>query len=112
MVDGKKVYIAKSNQIHVAMKNDKKTNAKKVTVNKTSVTLKAGKTFVIKSSTKLENVKKKQLLHAKEYRYYTSNKEVAYVSKKGKVKAVKKGKCVIYILANNGVYRKIKIVVK
>ena len=66
MVDGKKVYLAKSNQ----------------------------------------------LLHADAYRYYTSDKNVAYVSKKGKIKAVKKGKCVIYVLANNGVYRKIKVIVK
>ena len=77
MVDGKKVYLAKSNQLHVAMKNAKKTNAKNVTVNKTNVTLKAGKTFVIKSSTKLENAKKKQLLHADAYRYYTSDKKLA-----------------------------------
>ncbi len=77
MVGGKKVYLAKSNQLHVAMKNAKKTNAKNVTVNKTNVTLKAGKTFVIKSSTKLENAKKKQLLHADAYRYYTSDKKLA-----------------------------------
>ena len=112
IVNGKKVYIARSNQLHVAMKADKKTNAKVISVNKTKITLKKGKTFSIKNSVKLENTGKKQLLHANEYRYYTSNKNVAVVSKQGKIKAVKKGKCVIYVLANNGVYKKIKITVK
>ena len=42
LIDGKKVYIAKSNTLHVALKDAKATNAKKVTVNQTNVRLKAG----------------------------------------------------------------------
>ena len=112
MVDGEKVYMAKSKQLHVATKNAKKTNAQKVTVNKTDVTLKAGETFVVRSSTKLENADKKPLLHVREYRYDTSDETVAYVSGNGKVTAVKPGTCVIYVLANNGVYSKITITVE
>ena len=111
LIDGKKVYIAKSNSLHVALKDAKATNAKKVTVNQTNVRLKAGDTFVIRSRTKLENTNKKELLHAAAYRYYTSDQSVASVSKTGKIKALKSGTCVIYVVANNGVYGTIKVTV-
>ena len=111
LIDGKKVYIAKSNTLHVALKDAKATNAKKVTVNQTHVRLKAGDTFVIRSRTRLENTNKKELLHAAAYRYYTSDQSVASVSKTGKIKALKSGTCVIYVVANNGVYGTIKVTV-
>ena len=111
LIDGKKVYIAKSNSLHVALKDAKATNAKKVTVNQTHVRLKAGDTFVIRSRTKLENTNKKELLHVAAYRYYTSDQSVASVSKTGKIKALKSGTCVIYVVANNGVYGTIKVTV-
>lgn len=111
LIDGKKVYIAKSNTLHVALKDANATNAKKVTVNQTNVRLKAGDTFVIRSRTKLENTNKKELLHAAAYRYYTSDQSVASVSKTGKIKALKSGTCVIYVVANNGVYGTIKVTV-
>ena len=44
--------------------------------------------------------------------FESSNPEIATVSKSGKIVAVKKGKCVIYVYAQNGVYRKIKVTVK
>lgn len=111
LIDGKKVYIAKSNPLHVALKDAKATNAKKVTVNQTNVRLKAGDTFVVRSRTRLENTNKKELLHAAAYRYYTSDQSVASVSKTGKIKALKSGTCVIYVVANNGVYGTIKVTV-
>ena len=111
LIDGKKVYIAKSNPLHVALKDAKATNAKKVTVNQTNVRLKAGDTFVVKSRTRLENTNKKELLHVAAYRYYTSDQSVASVSKTGKIKALKSGTCVIYVVANNGVYGTIKVTV-
>lgn len=111
LIDGKKVYIAKSNPLHVALKDAKATNAKKVTVNQTNVRLKAGDTFVVRSRTRLENTNKKELLHVAAYRYYTSDQSVASVSKTGKIKALKSGTCVIYVVANNGVYGTIKVTV-
>ena len=111
LIDGKKVYIAKSNPLHVALKDAKATNAKKVTVNQTNVRLKAGDTFVVKSRTRLENTNKKELLHVAAYRYYTSDQSVASVSKTGKIKALKSGTCVIYVVANNGVYGTIEVTV-
>ena len=111
LIDGKKVYIAKSNPLHVALKDAKATNAKAVTVNQTNVRLKAGDTFVVKSRTRLENTNKKELLHVAAYRYYTSDQSVASVSKTGKIKALKSGTCVIYVVANNGVYGTIEVTV-
>lgn len=111
LIDGKKVYIAKSNPLHVALKDAKATNAKKVTVNQTNVRLKAGNTFVVKSRTRLENTNKKELLHVAAYRYYTSDQSVASVSKTGKIKALKSGTCVIYVVANNGVYGTVEVTV-
>lgn len=111
LIDGKKVYIAKSNSLHVALKDAKATNAKKVTVNQTNVRLKAGDTFVVRGRTRLENTNKKELLHVAAYRYYTSDQSVASVSKTGKIKALKSGTCVIYVVANNGVYGTIKVTV-
>lgn len=111
LIDGKKVYIAKSNSLHVALKDAKATNAKKVTVNQTNVRLKARDTFVVKSRTRLENTNKKELLHVAAYRYYTSDQSVASVSKTGKIKALKSGTCVIYVVANNGVYGTVEVTV-
>lgn len=111
LIDGKKVYIAKSNPLHVALKDAKATNAKKVTVNQTNVRLKAGDTFVVRSRTRLENTNKKELLHVAAYRYYTSDQSVASVSKTGKIKALKSGTCVIYVVANNGVYGTVEVTV-
>ena len=112
MENGKKIYLAKSNVLHVAMKQSKLTNAKSITLNKKKVTLKVNKTFKIQAKVKLESKKKKQIVHAKTYRYYTDNSNVAKVSKKGVITAKAKGRCLVYVLTNNGVYRKIKVTVK
>ena len=47
---------------------------------------------------------KRQLtgFHAKEFRYASDHKRVAVVSAKGKIKAVGKGKCSVYVYARNG----------
>ena len=110
--NGKKIYLAKSNVLHVAMKQSKFTNAKSITLNKKKVTLKVNKTFKIHAKVKLESKKKKQMIHEKAYRYYTDNSNVATVSKKGVITAKAKGSCLIYVLTNNGVYQKIKVTVK
>ncbi|MCM1179740.1 MAG: leucine-rich repeat protein [Clostridium sp.] len=117
MVNGKKKYVAKSPAIHVAMKYEKRTNAKKITVNKAKAVLsltnrKYKKTFQIKVKVKKENSKKNLLTHAAKLRYYTSDNKVAKVSKKGKITAVGKGKCTVYVIANNGVSKKITVTVK
>ena len=110
-----KFYFAKSLEMHFTnVKAKNYTNAKKVKLNKKKVTLNVGKTFKIKAKT-VKVSKGKKLLskkHAKRYRYYSSRKAVAKVTKKGKIKAVGKGKCVIYVFAQNGLYTKINVTVK
>ena len=51
-------------------------------------------------------------VHAKEFRYASADKRVAVVSAKGKIKAVGKGKCSIYVYARNGYAKKIKVIVR
>lgn len=112
MVEGRKIYIAKSNGVHVAMKQAATTNVASIKVNKKKVTLEVGKTFTLKCKVKAENSSKKLVSHTSSYRYYTTNSKVATVSKAGVIKAKGKGTCSIYVLANNGVYKKVKVKVK
>ena len=112
MVEGRKIYIAKSNGVHVAMKKAATTNVASIKVNKKKVTLAVGKTFTLKCEIKAENSSKNLVFHTSSYRYYTTNSKVATVSKAGVIKAKGKGTCSIYVLANNGVYKKVKVKVK
>ncbi len=112
MVEGRKIHIAKSNGVHVAMKKAATTNVASIKVNKKKVTLAVGKTFTLKCEIKAENSSKNLVFHTSSYRYYTTNSKVAIVSKAGVIKAKGKGTCSIYVLANNGVYKKVKVKVK
>ena len=112
MVKGRKIYIAKSNEVHVAMKKARTTNAFSIKVNRTTVILKPGKTFRLKCQLTSENRKKKLLSHPSSYRYYTTDSKVATVSQNGVIRAKAKGSCSIYILASNGVYKKVTVKVK
>ena len=112
MVKGRKIYIAKSNEMHVAMKQARTTNAVSIKVNRTTVILKPGKTFRLKCQLTGENRKKKLLSHSSPYRYYTANSKIATVSQNGVIRAKVKGSCSIYILASNGVYKRVTVKVK
>ena len=112
MVEGRKIYIAKSNGIHVAMKQAATTNVASIKVNKTKVTLAVGKNFKLKCEIQAEDSSKKLVSHTSSYRYYSTNSKVATVSKAGVITAKGKGTCSIYVLANNGVYKKVKVKVK
>ena len=71
-----------------------------------------GKTANIKAKLILQKKSKKPLKHCAKFRYASSNKKVAKVSKKGKITAVGKGKCNVYVYAVSGVSKKIKVTVK
>lgn len=75
-----------------------------LTVNKTKVTLKKGKTFQLE-------VTKKYITSLYKVKYTSSNKKVATVSSKGKIKAKKKGKATITIKCQNKT-KKVKVTVK
>lgn len=78
-----------------------------VNLNKTSISLKAGKTKqlykTITPSSANQSVK-----------WYSSNKKIATVNSKGRVKGIKKGTCYITCKANDGSnkYKKCKVVVR
>ena len=115
MKDGKKKYVASSPLMHAYAKgyNRNYTNAKSVKVNKTEVSINKGKTFKIKAS--VRKLKKGKKLMPKKHeptlRYLSTDKSVATVSGKGKIKGVKAGTCYVYAFAHNGVSKKIKVTV-
>ena len=107
--------VSTSKIIHVATKGGKAGNHKSVTVKKSILTkakkLKKGKSLKLKAKAVPQSLKLKVKKHV-EVRYESTNKKIATVSKKGVVKAKKKGSCYVYAYAQNGVCKKIKVTVK
>lgn len=97
-VDGKKVTIGKSITGHaVGKKNTTVTDVKKIQIKKSAYSLKKGKTAKIKATIVKKNNKLPLFGHTAKFRYDTSNKKVATVSKDGKITAKEKGTCYVYI---------------
>lgn len=112
-VAGKKVTIGKSITGHaVGKKNTTVTDAKKIQIKKSAYSLKKGKTAKIKATIVKKNNKLPLFGHTAKFRYDTSNKKVATVSKDGKITAKGKGTCYVYIYAVNGCAKKVKVTVK
>ena len=115
-VDGKKTNIGKASPVvHTLTGNGytgSRANVKSVAVKQAKVTLSKGKSSTIKASLKLVKSGRKALGHTVNYRYFSSNCAVATVSAKGKIKAVGKGSCTIYVLAVNGERTGVKVTVK
>ena len=107
---GQKV-IASSKTIHVATTGGKVGNYKKVKLNKKIVKLKCGKVFKIKA----EQVPERKNVKVKRHRnicFESSNPAIATVSASGRVKAKKKGRCVIYVYSQSGTFNKMIVKVK
>ncbi len=105
--------VSTSKVIHVATAGGKVGNYKSVTTKakKNRVTLKKGKSFKlgakqVQASKKLK-VKKHRVLM-----YESSNASIATVSKKGVIKAKKKGSCYVYAYTQSGTCRAVKVTVK
>ncbi|MGN0488269.1 MAG: Ig-like domain-containing protein [Ruminococcus sp.] len=107
-VNGKQVVTSISKITHVAVKGGKYGNATKITVKKISP-IKKGKKATIKATVK--NSKKNVKTHVK-LRYESTNTKIATVTSKGKITAKKKGTCYVYVYAQNGVCKKVKVTVK
>ncbi|MFR7761957.1 MAG: glycoside hydrolase family 76 protein [Eubacterium sp.] len=103
--------VAISKLIHVATKGGKVGNCKKLKVNKSKVNLKQGRKFKLKVKQIAESKKVKLKKHRKTA-FESDNQDVAVVSKKGVITAKKKGKCSVYVYAQNGVYKRVKVTVK
>jgi len=114
-VNGKQVYIGKkSPELHAITGGYDKDhcNAKSVRLSRSKLTLKVGKGKAIRATVKGVKSKRKLLDHVRKVRWYSSNVNVATVDSNGKVKAVGKGACTIYAIANNGVRNSVKVKVK
>lgn len=111
LVDGEKIELLKSRVVQIAgEKHTRYTNVKRIRLQKTSFTLKPEKTAWIECKLVKEN-KAKELLDST-LCYTSSDKTVATVTKKGRIKAVGSGSCTITVLAVNGVTASIKVTVK
>ncbi|MCR5542725.1 MAG: Ig-like domain-containing protein [Eubacterium sp.] len=102
--------------VHVASKGGNVTNPKGVTVKQgkktlSSVTLKKGKTIKIKGFVRKRSKNLKLSTHRK-IKYESDNNKICSVSSSGRIKALKKGTCYIYVYAQNGLSKKIKVKVK
>ena len=114
-INGRKVVIGKSLLMHSVTGNETKkyTNPKKVTVKKSRISLKKGKTYKIKGQKITSyNEKLKLLGHEAKFRYISTNPKIAKVSKKGVITGKSKGKCKVYIVAINGFTKAVSVTVK
>ncbi len=101
--------MSKSKSVHCATPGGKKGNPTGIKLKKTKITLKKGKKTKIKA-TLLK--KGKVATHIAKFRYESSNKKIATVDKNGNIKAKKKGTVTIYVYAQNGLCKTIKVKVK
>ena len=109
LVDGTKVTVSIAKTVHIVTSGGKKASAKGIKFSKAKATLKKGKTLNLKAS---EIKNKKPLPRCRKVMFESDNVKIAAVTKQGKVTAKAKGKCTIYIYAQNGLYKQVKIVVK
>lgn len=116
LVNGKKVVTDTSISVHAVTGGGKYGNAKAVFVtqignkkNVSKITLKMGKTAQIKAK---EIKKDKKIARHRKLCYESSNTKVATVTPDGLIRATGKGTCTIWVYAQNGVYKALKITVK
>ncbi|WP_195567057.1 Ig-like domain-containing protein [Blautia wexlerae] len=116
LVNGKKVVTDTSISVHAVTGGGKYGNAKAVSVtqignkkNVSKMTLKMGKTAQIKAK---EVKKDKKIARHRKLCYESSNTKVATVTPDGLIRATGKGTCTIWVYAQNGVYKALKITVK
>ena len=105
--------ISVSKTVHAATAGGKAGNDKKITTKakKNKVALKVKKTFKLGAKAVPASKKLKVQKH-RALSYESSDPKVASVDKKGVIKGVKKGKCQVYVYAQNGVCAVIKVTVK
>ena len=101
--------MSKSKSVHCATPGGKKGNPTGIKLKKTKITLKKGKKTKIKPTLLSKG---KVATHIAKFRYESSNKKIATVDAKGNIKAKKKGTVTIYVYAQNGLCKTIKVKVK
>ena len=111
-MNGKRVVLSTTPILHAVTSGDSRyANPIKVKVQKAKVSVKAGKKKKIKASVVIPQNKICRW-HCDKIRYIVEDTKIATVNKKGVIKAKKKGKTVVYAIAQNGVNKKITVTVK
>ena len=125
-IDKNNNVVSTSKVIHVATKGSRKAaNPKKVIVKArvskkgrklkkykvtSAIALRAGKTTQLKA--KITKPKKSKVRKHVRLRYESANTKIATVTSKGKVKGAKKGTTTIYVYAQNGIFKAVRVHVK
>ena len=105
--------IAKSIEAHIAgYRNKTYSNVKEIVLNVSSKKMKTEDTFLIEAKAILKNDSKKMLDHVADFRYVSSDENVATVDENGLVTAKRDGTCVIYVYAQNGYAKKVLVSVE
>lgn len=114
LVNGKKKYIDNSVMLHIVTNSSKYTNIKKVLLPRKSYVLGVKQTIKLKPGYTKADASKKVLdgTHGARYLYACTNKNVATVDAKGRIKAKAAGKCTVYVIAVNGTTQAVQIIVK
>ena len=112
IVNGTKTVTKTSNTVHSITASSKFTNAKSVTVSKTSVTLQVGESKNLGAKAVAADANRTLLPHTAELVYKSGSSKVATVSKDGTVTAVGKGTCRIYVTAGSGASATVTVTVK
>ena len=106
--DGTRKVLAKSKSVHCKTAGGKRGNPTGIKLKTTALTVKKGKSKTL-HPVLLSN--KKVAIHIAAFRYESSKPSVASVNKNGKITAKKKGTAYIYVITQNGLYKKVKITV-
>lgn len=106
--------IAASKTIHVATKGGKRSNYKAVkltNVKKNRLTLKKGESFKIQAKA-IRQTNKLSVSRHRKMAYESSDPAIAKVSKNGRIRALRKGRCYIYVYTQSGTYKRFLLRVK
>ena len=104
-IGGKRVILAKSLPVFGTTKGGKYTNPSKIEVKKIRMSVDSGKKVQIHIKVTGKKISKA----GKKVRYVSSDPSVAKVSEKGSITGKKRGSCIIYCIAQNGLYKKVKV---
>ncbi len=107
--NGGKKTIAKSLSVHCKTYGGTKGNPTGIKLKTKKLSINNGKSKTLRP---ILVSKKKVDVHIARFRYESSDKSVVTVNKKGKITAKKKGTAYIYVIAQNGIYKRVKISVK
>ena len=112
-VDRNNRVISVSKVVHAAAKGGKYANPKSLQVNvrKNQLSLKTGSRFRLRTTVNASPSGQKLRIH-RGICFESTNRKVASVSRKGLIRGKKPGTCSLFIYAQNGVFRKIKVKVE